>query len=105
MAKTDTPFIRYEDIVKMEMRHGMDLGSTYHSRKSCVDFIKIISRSLMTDIVRSLQEAMYNSQFIDGATDKENIYLHLPLRTGEVMVLTVLIATVIMMVMSPFPVI
>ena len=105
MAKTDTPFIRYEDIVKMEMRHGMDLGSTYHNRKSCADFIKNNSRSLMTDIVRSLQEAMYNSQFIDGATDKENIYLHLPLRTGEVMVLTVLIATVIMMVMSPFPVI
>ena len=73
IAKTDCPFTRFEDIVKMEMRHGVDLGSTYHNNKSCADFVKIISGCLMTDIVRAIKESMYYYLFIDGAAHNTTV--------------------------------
>jgi hypothetical protein len=39
VAKKEVLFAAYEDIVKMEKHHGVDIGTAYTNRFQCAEFI------------------------------------------------------------------
>ncbi|XP_064644698.1 E3 SUMO-protein ligase KIAA1586-like [Lineus longissimus] len=80
VAKKELPFTTYEDIVKLEMRHGVDVGTAYTNRFQCAEFIDCHAEYLAETLKNDLVKAKFYSVLCDGSTDctiteKEVVYV------------------------------
>ena len=68
-AIEEIPFSKFPGIVELEKRHGVSLGSTYHTRQKCSDFTEIIADTMQEPVLAALKKADYFSLLVDGSTD------------------------------------
>ena len=71
IAFEELPFTYYPLLIKLEQKHGMDLGVRYANDKACASFVGEINEHLTKDlyIVSSLKP-FYFALLFDGSNDK-----------------------------------
>ncbi|XP_077378594.1 uncharacterized protein LOC144019423 isoform X2 [Festucalex cinctus] len=69
VAKTGIPFARFEDIVELEGRHGVNLGKTDHNDKMFHELLFSVNETMVTDLKITLGISEFFSFFSDGCTD------------------------------------
>ena len=71
IARTELPFTDYTVLIKLERKHGVDLGVTYENRKACASFIHEINNHMSKDLYGDSRcKSFYFSILFDGSTDK-----------------------------------
>ena len=79
IAKEKLPFSKYQAILSLQRKNGLDISTTYANDKSCNNFVAIISEVMTEELASKINEKNYISIMIDGATDasgKENETVH-----------------------------
>ena len=72
VATEQLAFRKYPQICALEMKHGVDLGSSYLNEKSCREFVHYLAESKQQDLNTTLSKAMFFSLMMDGSTDSSN---------------------------------
>jgi len=80
ICEQELAFTKFESIAKLEGKHGVDVGTAYHNRIACAQFVTIMGEHIESELVKSVRNGSYFSVMIDGATDvtateKELVYL------------------------------
>lgn len=69
IAKEELPLAKYEQIVRLEEKHGVEIGKAYRNRKSCNKFISAIGDQLAKDLENKLSNANFFSVLVDSSED------------------------------------
>ena len=75
IAKEELPFSKFESILALQRKNGLEISPTYGNNKGCNNFVSLVS-SVITE---QLANEINVSVMIDGATDasgKENKTVH-----------------------------
>lgn len=97
-VKNDRPFTDYESLIELQMKNGVDLGITLHSRASCTEVIMHIATEFRKKLTSNLiNENKKFSVLIDESTTlgKESvliIYIQTCLREKEELIFLDLIS-------------
>ena len=78
IAKEELPFTKYQAILSLQKKNGLDISTTYANDKSC-NFVAVISEVMTEELASEINEKNYISIMIDGATyasGKENETVH-----------------------------
>ncbi|XP_041376382.1 zinc finger protein 862-like [Gigantopelta aegis] len=71
IAKKELPFSVYEDLIKLETYHGVDIGDqAYTNHKQCAEFVDIHGQFIASKLHDDLSKAKFYSVLTDGSTDK-----------------------------------
>ena len=69
IAKREMPFTSFPHLCHLEIKHGVDLGSTYINDKACKNFVLSIATQLKNELSCKLQKCRFVSVMADSATD------------------------------------
>ena len=69
VAKREMPFTSFPHLCHLEMKHGVDLGSTYINDKACKNFVLSVATQLKNELSCKLQKCRFISVMADSATD------------------------------------
>ena len=69
VAKEDISLIKYEKIIELEKRHGVQLGSTHNNRTAAHEFLSIQGGELKQELSKDITKAKFYSILFDGTTD------------------------------------
>ena len=69
VVKEEMPLIKYEKIIELEKRHGVQIGSTHNSRTAAREFLSFQADQLKRELSRDLAKAKFYSILFDGTTD------------------------------------
>jgi len=75
IAKEELPLAKYEQIVRLKEKHGVEIGKAYRNRKSCNKFISAIGDQLAKDLENKLSNANFFSVLVDSSEDMFVQYL------------------------------
>lgn len=64
---------KFEAIVALEKRHGVDAGTSYHNRQSCAMFTICIGEHLENTVTSSINQTIFLRLFIDRATNNSTV--------------------------------
>ncbi len=73
IAKEKLSFKKYPQLLKLEARHGISLGTTYMSEVSCREFTHYIAECMRQHITNCTSTSNFFSLLLDGSTDSGNI--------------------------------
>ena len=79
IAKEELPFTKFQPILSLQKKNGLDISTTYANDKSCNNFVAVIGEVMTEQLANEVNEKKYISVMIDGATDasgKENETVH-----------------------------
>ena len=88
IAAEELPFSKFPGLVELEKRHGVPLGTTYHTRQKCSDLTEVIAETMQEEVVSALKSTECFSLLMDGSTDssvteKELLYVAYLESSGE----------------------
>ena len=69
VAKREMPFTSFPHLCHLEMKHRVDLGSTYINDKACNNFELSIATQLKNELLCKLQKCRFISAMAGSATD------------------------------------
>ena len=69
IVKEELAMTKYPVLLKLEEKHGVELGNTYRSDMSCATFINFIGDELSIQLRKKLSNANFYSVLTDGSTD------------------------------------
>ena len=69
IAKEEMPLIKYPQILKLEEKHGVDIGTAYRNNKSCTTFIDYIGEELGKRLQEKITGVNFFSVLTDGSED------------------------------------
>ena len=69
VAKEEMPLLKYPQILKLEEKHGVDIGTAYRNNKSCTTFVNSIGEELGRKLEEKINEVNFFSVFADGSED------------------------------------
>ena len=69
VAKREMLFTSFPHLCHLEIKHGVDLGSTYINDKACENFVLSIATQLKNELSCKLQKCRFVSVMADSATD------------------------------------
>ena len=70
VAKHERPFTYFPDLVKLQQRHGVDIGHTYHNATQAKVFTEHIAEDIRRKLLTEISGSRYISILIDGSTDR-----------------------------------
>ena len=73
MAKENIAFRKYPALHELEVRHGVDLGSTYKTKDSAKQFTFYIAEAQRQDFMDDLSSVSFYSFLMDGSVDAGRI--------------------------------
>ncbi|XP_072564568.1 E3 SUMO-protein ligase KIAA1586-like [Paramormyrops kingsleyae] len=69
IAKMNRPFTDHDDLIELQEKNGVNLGTSLHSRYSCTKIVEHVAREMQTKIVNSIVSSSNKlSVLIDEAT-------------------------------------
>lgn len=88
ISSNNLPFSMFPELCKLQIKNGLNLGDTYLNDKSCVQFLKYISKDLQQQFIDVLNSCVFISILSDSSTDRstaecEIIYVTCIMRNGE----------------------
>lgn len=69
IAKEELPLSKYPQLLKLEEKHGVDIGTAYRNDMSCNVFITHIAEVLASDLREKLSNVNFFSVLTDGSED------------------------------------
>ncbi|XP_044180490.1 uncharacterized protein LOC122961749 [Acropora millepora] len=69
LAKEEIPFSKFQGLIDLQKKNGLDLTSTYANNKTCVEMVFILGKMLKERTAREINKSNYISVMADGATD------------------------------------
>ena len=69
IAKREMPFTSFPHLCHLDIKHGVDLGSTYINDKACKNFVLSIATQFKNELSCKLQKCRFVSVMADSATD------------------------------------
>lgn len=69
IAKEELPVSKYQAILALQKKNGLDINLTYANDKSCNNFVSVISEVMTEQQASELNQKNYVSIMIDGAND------------------------------------
>lgn len=69
IAKEELPLSKYPQLLKLEEKHGVDIGTAYRNDMSCNVFISHIAEVLASDLREKLSNVNFFSVLTDGSED------------------------------------
>ena len=75
IAKEELPFRKFEPLLALQRKNGLEISPTYTNDKGCNNLVSLISSVITEQLAREINGKNYVSVMIDGATDasgKEN---------------------------------
>lgn len=79
IAKEELPFSKFEPILALQRKNGLEISPTYGNDKGCNNFVSLVSSVITEQLASQINGKRYVSVMIDGATDasgKENETVH-----------------------------
>ena len=79
IAKEELPFSKFEPILALQRKNGLEISPTYGNDKGCNNFVSLVSSVITEQLASEINGKRYVSVMIDGATDasgKENETVH-----------------------------
>lgn len=80
IAKEEMSLSKYPQILNLEEKHGVDIGTAYRNNNSCTSFINYIGKQLENHLEEKLSRANFFSVLTDGSedasvTEKEAVFV------------------------------
>lgn len=69
VAKEEIPFSKFQGLIDLQKKNGLDLTSTYANNKTCVEMVFILGKMFKERTAREINKSNYISVMADGATD------------------------------------
>lgn len=69
VAKEEIPFSKFEGLISLQRKNGVNINQTYANEKSCAELVSFLSTGFREDLVRELNSKNYFSVMADGAAD------------------------------------
>ena len=69
IAKEELPFSKYEGLLSLQKKNGLEINMTYAKDKSCTKMVSVIGNVFKDDLTDEITRANYISVMADGATD------------------------------------
>ena len=69
LAKEEIPFSKFQGLIDLQKKNGLDLTSTYANNKTCVEMVFILGKMFKERTAREINKSNYISVMTDGATD------------------------------------
>ena len=69
LAKEEIPFSKFQGLIDLQKKNGLDLTSTYANNKTCVEMVFILGKMFKERTAREINKSNYISVMADGATD------------------------------------
>ena len=73
LAKEELSFSKFEGLINLQRKNGVDITTTYANHKSCSEMVSVLGRMFKTRTAQEIQQAKYISVMADGATDAGGI--------------------------------
>ena len=73
ISREKLSFRKYPQLVKLEARHGVNIGTNYVTETSCREFTHYIADSVRQQLCNCLSTVNFFSLLLDGSTDCGNI--------------------------------
>ena len=73
LAKEELPLAKFEEIIDLEKRHDVDLGTAYCNQMEANSFIDSISDDLGSELKQKISVVKCLSVLTDGSTDASNV--------------------------------
>jgi len=72
VAVEQMAYQKYPKICELQLKHGVNLGTSYLNENSAKEFVHYIAESKRQSILSSVQKAVFYSILMDGSTDSSN---------------------------------
>lgn len=87
VAKEELPFSKYEGLLSLQKKNGLEINMTYANDKSCAKMVSVIGNVYKDQLTDEVTRTNYISVMADGATDaggleNETVYTHF-IRDGK----------------------
>lgn len=69
LAKEEIPFSKFQGLIDLQKKNGLDLTSTYANNKTCVEMVFILGKMFKERTAREINKSNYISVMADRATD------------------------------------
>lgn len=69
LAKEEIPFSKFQGLIDLQKKNGLDLTSTYANNKTCIEMVFILGKMFKERTAREINKSNYISVMADGATD------------------------------------
>lgn len=79
IAKEELPFSKFEPILALQRKNGLEISPTYANDKGCNNFVSLVCSVITEQLSSEINGKSYLSVMTDGATDasgKENETVH-----------------------------
>lgn len=73
VAKNTLPFTKYQEVLKLEEKHGVDIGKSYRTDMKCAEFVNAIGTEMKDQLAENLLQAKFLGTLSDGSTDSATI--------------------------------
>lgn len=69
VAKEELPFSKFEGLLALQKKNGVEINSTYSNDKSCSEMVSVIGKVCKDQLTKEVTETNYISVMANGATD------------------------------------
>lgn len=81
LAKEELPFSKFQGLIELQKKNGLEVTSTYANNKTCGEMVSVLGKMFKEETVREINQNNYISVMADGATDaggleNETVFCH-----------------------------
>ena len=69
LAKEELPFSKFQGLIELQKKNGLEVTSTYANNKTCGEMVSVLGKLFKEETVREINQNHYISVMADGATD------------------------------------
>ncbi|KAL9977359.1 hypothetical protein ACROYT_G014751 [Oculina patagonica] len=73
LTKEEIPFSKFQDLINLQRKNGLELTSTYSNNKTCTEMVSVIGKMFKEGTAEEINQVSYVSVMADGATDAGGI--------------------------------
>ena len=73
LAKEEIPFSKFQGLINLQRKNGLELTSTYANNKTCTEMVSVVGKMFKEGTAAEINQVSYISVMADGATDAGGI--------------------------------
>ena len=70
IAKEELPFSKFQGLINLQKKNGLEILSTYANDKSCAEMVSVLGKVFKERTTAEINQCKYISVMADGATDQ-----------------------------------
>ena len=69
IAKEELPFSKFQGLINLQKKNGLEISSTYANDKSCAEMVSVLGKVFKERTTAEINQSKYISVMPDGAMD------------------------------------